>query len=598
MQECPISSAFVARQTHYPKRSTILLQIASGKLFTEAPKQRNHLRGVLHTNLQSLTSDPIKTAAGTISPTDTSPNPLGQLVYEFTELIEDSPAPGVIASHGIAPYLADFAAIFSIGLNVICTVTPEDASRLTGHHASTNVGYPAKSFVPRVFDRQVLCKADELHDLIPFVHNLIALERRSFLSAMRAIRTYVLALHRLGDDFSLAYTLFVASIESLAQQFDKFQPLWEDYDEGRRLKIDSALENADEDTRRKVRIALLETEKVALARRFREFAMAHIGNAYFRAETEDVPAPAGRADLPEALREAYGIRSRYLHTLTELPRPLTVSAIPGDIVRVEGATLLTFRGITRLARHVIKEFVVRQPKLAKEAYDYRPERYGIVNLPMAPQYWIGRSEKLVLSDGVKRLEGFLTQVSSCFNEDKSAVLTDLQPMLQEAERLMASAGEIGRRPFLALYILFDALLSPERKMANLANIERRYGEEITKPSIESMFVYLLLRVSPGWPLDTYREVYDSYFGQRGKKHGLRVPKTLEAGISLELAEQYRRSGDLENARGLLTMAAEHYPAYKPLGELEERFVPDDAIDWFRIIFPGAATLNSEPPGSS
>ena len=575
-----------------------MLQIASGKLFTDAPKQRNHLRGVLHTNLQPLTSDSIETAAGTISPTDTSSNPLGQLVYEFTELIEDSPAPGVIVSHGITPYLADFAAIFSIGLNVICTVTPEDASRLTSRQASTNVGYPAKSFVPRVFDRQVLCKADEFHDLIPFVHDLIALERRSFLAAMRAIRTYVLALHRLADDLALSYTLFVASIESLAQQFDKFQPLWDDYDEGRRVKVDSALENADEDTCRRVRVALLETEKVALARRFREFALAHIGNAYFRDEAVDVPAPAGRADLPEAFREAYGIRSRYLHTLTELPRPLTVSAIPGDIVRVDGATLLTFRGITRLARHVIMEFVGRQPKVAREPYDYRPERYGIVSLPMAPQYWIGRSENLALSDGIKRLEGFLTQLSSCFNEDKDAALTDLQPMLQEAERLMASASEIGRRPFLALYILFNAFLSQERKMANLANIERRYREEITRPSVESMFVHLVLRVSPGWPLDTHRELYDSYFSQRGTKLGLRVPRTLEAGISLELAEQYRRSDDLENARELLTMATEHYPEHKPLGELEERFVPDDAIDWFRIIFPRAATLNSESPESA
>ena len=43
-------------------------------------------------------------------------------------------------------------------------------------------------------------------------------------------------MHRLADDLELAYTLFVASIESLAQQFDAFQPGWDDYDEAKRRK--------------------------------------------------------------------------------------------------------------------------------------------------------------------------------------------------------------------------------------------------------------------------------------------------------------------------------------------------------------------------
>ena len=318
------------------------MQIASGKLFTDAPQQRNDLRGVLHTNLQLLTTDPIETAAGTILPTSSFSDRRGQLVYEFTELIEDPPALGVVASHGIAPYIADFAAVFSIALNVICAVTPEGASRLIGEEPSTHVGYKASSFVPRVFDRQVVCDHDEFRALIPFVHDLISLRRRSFLAAMRAIRTYVSALHRIVDDLALAYTLFVAAIESLAQQFDNFQPVWEDYDVSKRLKIDAALGNAPEDTVSRVRAALLETEKVSLGRRFREFALSHVGPGYFRAQAAGVEAPASLSDLPDALRQAYGLRSRYLHTLTELPRPLTVAAIPGEVVRIDASTLFTF----------------------------------------------------------------------------------------------------------------------------------------------------------------------------------------------------------------------------------------------------------------
>ena len=118
------------------------------------------------------------------------------MVYEITELIEEAPTVGGLVSHGIAPYLHDFAAVVSIALNATFTVTPEETSRLIGEQRSTKVSYPPRSFIPRVFDQQVWCKDEELDVLVKFVDDLIALERKSFLAAMRAIRTYVVGLHK------------------------------------------------------------------------------------------------------------------------------------------------------------------------------------------------------------------------------------------------------------------------------------------------------------------------------------------------------------------------------------------------------------------
>ncbi len=567
-----------------------MLQIASGKLFTQAPGRRNELRGVLHTNLVLLGDKPVETAAGRLLATSALSSNLGQLVYEFTELIEGPLAVGSVVSHTIEPYLHDFAAVVSLGLNATCTVTPEDKSRLIGGQRSTKVGYPPRSFIPRVFDQQIWCKDAELDVFVKFVDGLIALERKSFLAAMRAIRTYVVGLHRLADDLDLAYTLLVASIESLAQEFDEFQPEWGDYDGAKRRKIDAALADADENTSDRVRETLLEVEKVSLARRFREFAIAHIQSSYFREDALGVQNPVSRPDLDEALRGAYRLRSRYIHNLRELPGLLTLGAIPGDTVREAGATaiLLTFQGIARLARHVIFEFVNRQPKVVKEAYDYHLERSGIVQMTPAPQYWIGRTENLGLASGTKRLAGFLSQASSCFSNDEGATLTDLRPVLSEAEKLFASSSKEGRRPFLALYMSFNALISDDQKMTDLAKIKERYGAEIAKPSIEGMLVHLIRRTSPGWSLAEYQRIYDDYFRQRGAKSGLRIPRTLEAGIALVLAEQYRLEGDIDRAQELLGSATEHYPGHEPLRDIEKDFAPECAIDWFGIIFPAKA----------
>ena len=46
-----------------------MLQIASGKLFTQKPAQSNELRGIVHTNLQLYNREPIETAAGRLLPT-------------------------------------------------------------------------------------------------------------------------------------------------------------------------------------------------------------------------------------------------------------------------------------------------------------------------------------------------------------------------------------------------------------------------------------------------------------------------------------------------------------------------------------------------
>jgi len=53
---------------------------------------------------------------------------------------------------------------------------------------------------------------------------------------MRAIQRYIIGLHRIGDDLGIAYTLLVASIESLAQDCDNFKADWLDFDDRKRKK--------------------------------------------------------------------------------------------------------------------------------------------------------------------------------------------------------------------------------------------------------------------------------------------------------------------------------------------------------------------------
>ena len=559
-----------------------MLQIASGKLFKQKPGRCNELRGVALTNLTIL--GPIETAAGRLLPAST----LGttkSLVYEIKELIEGPIDRGVVVSHGIDPYLNDFAAIVSFALNVTCTPDHELSVRLVGGRTGPAVHVPPSKLIRRVFDPLVVCNDEDAARLTQMVGDLMGLRRKSYLAAIRAIRTYITGLHRLADDWTLAYTLLVASLESLAQGFDGHHPEWQDYDERRRHLIDDALCGANNEIANRVRQALLEIEHVSLRRRFCDYALEHLQPSYFREEASDQDNPAGRAELPGALRHAYKLRSKYIHNLKEIPRQLTLFGLYRETFRVGSDTLLTFQGLSRLARHVITEFIRRQPKVDREEYDYSLERTGIVQVTAAPQYWIHRCDNLTVQSGRMRLEGFIEQVTAYFQQEPDAVVTDISEMLARVEKMLPGMSPAHRLPFVALYLVFNALTHPDRRMKNYERIKRRYEPVLESPSVEALLVCLVLGVVPGWPLVEHQDVHDAYFRDQDKKSGIKLPRPLEAGLCLLMAERYRLAGDPTQACDLVVLAVENYPGHAPLHEFERNLVPGMPIDWRRIIFP-------------
>ena len=572
-----------------------MLQIASGKLFKRPPSRSNELRGVVHTNLQLPSENPIETAAGKLLPTSTSRDKI--LIYELTEHIEEEeiPSPSFqMVSYSIDPYLNDFAAIVSFALNVTCTPDPELTSRLTSGRPGPVVRIPPSKLIRRVFDDQVWCQDEDAAKLVNIVKDLIGLQRKSYLAAMRAIRTYVTGLHRLADDLELAYTLLVASIESLAQGFDGHRAKWTDYEETKRRTIDKALANADKEITKGVREAILNIEHVSLARRFRDFTLEHLQSSYFREEAVGLDNPVRRSELPGVLRESYILRSKYIHELKELPRVLSLGASYTETTRINRVTHLTFQGMTRLVRHVITEFIKRQPKVEKEVYDYRSELAVIVEVPVDPRYWVGNPKGLTSSSGQVYLEGFLEQIAKyCQKPDE--IFTDMRDVLTEVEKQFPNMTVNCRRPFLALYLIFNKLVPPNIQMKNFNKIQRRYDKEFDSPSVEAMLVYLVLGAIPNaWPLSEHDRVHNTYFHNQGKKNRLKVRRNLEAGLSLALAERYRTTGDAERALELVTYAVENYPGHAPLRELEQAFDPSEAIDWRDVVFPvGEATDTRE-----
>jgi hypothetical protein len=292
----------------------------------------------------------------------------------------------LIVSSTVDPYIQDFSVVASFVLSCICTPDVDLARRLTSGERGLATMVAPQELVRNFFDKDYRFQPDDAKLLTEFTEKLIGLPRATFLSVMRAIRTYVNGMHRIADDLELAYTLLVASVESLAQDFKAQRADWSSFDERKRRAVDKALIDASVETSERVKNALLDIEHTGLRRRFKEFSIEHIPPNVFREPIAGVGFRLGKADLAGALGSAYDLRSKHVHELRRLPDELAMGRGYSETAIIERATHLTLQGLARLMRSVILEFVTRQPLLVQEPYPYRLERSGLVQMRLAPMY--------------------------------------------------------------------------------------------------------------------------------------------------------------------------------------------------------------------
>ncbi|UGY25454.1 hypothetical protein HU675_0000415 [Bradyrhizobium septentrionale] len=576
-----------------------MLQIITEKFFPPGDRYETLHRAIFYTNYRVMRGEKIITPVGTLLPSS-GLHSLATLTCEMLEKQEkhpDGPRSGVFIATSGDDLLNDFAAVISFFLNVTCTPDPDLTRRLLlAERPSLGIEAVPSRFIRRMFDKDVHARDGEAAALAAFITQLIGVERETFVGAMRAIRQFVIGSHRLADDLNLAYTLFVTSIESLAQGFDGHVAEWSDYDSRKRNKIDDALKDASDEVAAGVRDAVLSNEHVALARRFRDFAMAHVAPSFFREEAAGAQGPIGRPDLPTALQQAYTIRSGYVHLLRDVPRQLTMSGFP-EATEVDDKETLSFAGLSRLARHIIMQFVARGRTVERETFDYRKELPGIVTVRLSPEYWVASTGGFDHKTAPVRLAAFLEQITAAvLLRQKDAKLTDLRPILTMVEDLVPGLRKPSQRlPMLTLYFLFHQFAGPEFSCKQWPALFEKYKADFDAPTVESFVAHLITGHRVDWTLEQFEDLHKTYFKTRHTAGVTKIGLLLEAAMSLYLAEVNRAAGNDARARALVAFAVDCNPGHATLRAYEASLPTELVeIDWASILLP-PRPKNEGPP---
>ncbi|MBJ9625736.1 hypothetical protein [Burkholderia multivorans] len=539
-----------------------------------------------------LPDDVINTSSGRLLPA-TGWNGIATAVCELTERLpkySETPLPGTLISVGPDTFIHDFAAISSFALQATFTPDQSLAQRLlTAQRPALGIPALPKQYVAKVFDGASPYNANGSGELSSFVDELLGLKRTHYEGALRAIRRHVTAMHRLADDLDLAYALLVASIESLAQEFDGFVPEWKDYDPKKRKSLDEALKNAPDETAFSVRKAILDSEHVAIRRRFSEFCMSHLGTSFFRHEAAARSAPVGKSDLALSLKRAYELRSRYVHSLVPLPKNLVSSPSFNDILTVDFKPHLTFEGLARVSRTVIREFIGRAPKTTQERYEFTNAYPNLLRMQMAPQYWIHNANDFSHKNSYLYLSAFLSQVTE-YLLDQTKQVTDIRAVTNKIEALLpALAKPEQRRPMLSLHYLFGHYL-PRNERSEAIERVRTYLSDLDAPSSESLALYAYEGRTPDWQANAAEEVLQDYMERRYSSEGFDAGPILGAAMALTVAEMYRPT-DEGSAHRLISWAVDQFPGLSKLREYETSLTKNELapIRWWDVLLPSQAS---------
>jgi hypothetical protein len=549
-----------------------MLQIVTGMYFRDVELRETKHRGVFYSNGTTLHADDIELPIGRFlfSSSIAPVTPVTIEAVERLEAVRPDGTPEMLISTGGEELLNDAATVIAFSLNLTCSRNLSLVERVVPKSPTPGEYRRPSNILRRTFDPEVVISATDIEKATEFCSKLIASSRRHFEAALRAIKRVVDATYLVSDDPALAYTLFVTSLESLAQISTSPEEArsWDTYEPEKRRIIDAATTDLTHEQTKRVRDAVLEIDQMSLGRRFREFVLDHVQPAFYRSEAADAARPIRVHDLPNALTVAYKLRSRNVHELQVLEPELWVITDRSDTIRFEDRWVLSLEGLNRLCRHVIATFVGRAPTEIDRGFNYRDHLPGIVRLPLAAQHWIGNSEGFTPAEAPRFLTGFLELLLPVMAGDDGAEIVDITGVLEKIERALPGEQrpEV-RRPMIAIYILWHKFLKTEHHRPRSDRVIERFAADLDAPSMTAFAVRLLTGKDLNWTDDELRDLVEARRRDVQRGRGQKLPDRFDPALLLCLAQRRWKLAS-DEARSLISEAVESLPGDAGLIEIE------------------------------
>jgi hypothetical protein len=523
-----------------------MLQIISGRFFSGGKVYECESDAILYSNYSWLA--PIKTSVAELRPVDTDGSRVSSYVFRYINRYERaSPEDRQVLALGddavehfrlLASFY--FQSFFHVDRTYIETLCRTGAS----HNFDTTV---PSVLVPKFFDLAKRGAHTEAVGFVQFVDKVLAMPRKHYRLLISCLAGFFEALEAIGRNFDLAYSIMVYMLEALSKSADKPRPVWEDYDQNARIRLDKQLASVDPKIADKVRGILLDNPHLKLKKRFVNFISAHVNDTYFTSEAEGLKFALAKSELGQTLGNLYDARSGYVHELRQVQEQLRLRWVGTDcdVFRWMNEPHFTFAGLVRLGRHVLLSFIDRQPVLEREDYPFwRSELPGHIRLPLAPECWVGRPDDFQPAQARMYFSGFVEHVVTNLSKPQPSLI-DMRRVMEPIENLAPSAKPSDRLPMLALYWMFNRMVWEQDQRPGWDAFLFRWDSELEQCAIELVVMFVIWSQPLPWPAEECVGAFEQYQRSRYKVLATHLPRLAEIAVMAEIANLFLDGGQIE-----------------------------------------------------
>ena len=520
-----------------------MLQIISGKFFDSGKVNELESDAILYSNYSWVA--PIKTIVAELRPVDAHGSRIGSYALRYMNRYQPRPPKDIMFLSNGDEAVEQFRLLASFHFQSFFHIDRSYVETLCRTQAAHSFDRTIpKAFVPKFFDLAKSGLQPEAAEFPKFVEKVIAMPRKQYRLLISCLAGFFEALEGIGKNFDLAYSVMVYMLEALSKTIVQPSPVWEDYDQNIRSKLDKELSSVDPPTADRVRAVLLNNPHLKLKKRFVNFISTHITDNYFKSEAEGLRFSLAKSETGRALGNLYDARSGYVHELKQVQKHLKQQWIAdGDVFHWNNDPYLTFAGLVRLARHVLSSFIDRQPSVEHEEYSWREEIPGIIQLPLAPEYWVGHPKGFRSDQAGRRFSGFIEHLLMHYSKARPAIL-DLRLLMERIEALAATAKATERLPMLALYWMFNAMISPTDRRPHWETFLDRWRHELEQCSIEIVVIHVVMGHPLPWPPQDCATAFKKYQGLRFNGRAIRLPLLAELAVMGAVANLFLESKEV------------------------------------------------------
>ncbi|WP_210530744.1 hypothetical protein [Pantoea ananatis] len=549
-----------------------MLQISNGNFFTGNSFNETTHRSPLYTNMQFFT-DSFSLIIGKIYKSNKfhDSNIIIAEVFEKQETHDEHGNLNALISTSGHEMIDDFSLLISFYLNTLCTTSFNNATELLRVSPTSRRKTDPRKYIHRFFDESVFIQDEEMKELNEFTYKLLNTSRSSYETSMKAMRRYVTAMARIADDFDAAYALLVASIESLAQYHTDYKTNWQDYADNKRKPLDKILNKVEEDVANQIRETIISQEHIGISRKFFSFVMDGLEQDFYNPIGSNNFSVIGRRDLEIAIKSAYGMRSKYIHALSSLPKEITDHPTHNYMTYVNEKPFLTFNGLAAISRNLIKNFVLKQDECKSERINIISLLPNVVTGKWAAEYWMGNKDEYAKGNYDMFLNALLDKIELILKGHKGIAIPDMTPVLNKIEvEIKKTKNSIEKCSMLTFYWLCILYIIPRDRISESTIINDNI-HHLQETNIYSLLMAAILNKKDIENAESEWEFFKNYARTKYNKNILTISEYFESLISMYFVAAFSSLGNKEKIDEVKNHIAINLPNAKEANDFMKNY---------------------------